>query len=386
MGLDFSLVSLRHPTDKRTHPINDEITASVNYLPEYLYQEPLRLLKAWLSIRKHPGYNTAWQIWINDLKRDLTPNRIRRFGQAIVLAHELPPEVSLLYAHFLHTPASVARYAAQIRGGSWSCSAHAKDIWTSPEWEKVEKIEDLEWLVTCTSANSDHLKMLAGDAANKITLLYHGIDFERFPERSHAYLMRDGSNIDEPVQLLSVGRAVEKKGYQVLIDALSQLPKALNWQLTHIGGGALSKQLQLSADAKGLTNRIKWLGALPQEAVLEQYKKADVFVLASLIAQDGDRDGLPNVLMEAQSQGIACISTAVSAVPELIRDGETGLLVEPGNAATLSQGLRELITSPDLREQFGRAGEARVRDAFEHNGNLVELAAKFDLPQLSTLP
>jgi len=386
MGLDYSLVSLRHPTDKRIHPINNEITAPVNYLPEYLYQEPARLFKSWLAVRNLAGYKTAWRTWFGDLKRDFTPNRIRRFGQAVVLAHELPRDVSLLYAHFLHTPASVARYTAQMRDISWSCSAHAKDIWTSPQWEKVEKVRDMEWLVTCTSANSDHLKKLAGQSADKITLLYHGLDFSRFPARSSDYMTRDGSKSDDPVHLLSVGRAVEKKGYNILIDALAQLPSELNWKFTHIGGGTLSDQLKQLAEAKGLSNRIEWLGALPQEEVLAQYKKSDVFVLASLIAKDGDRDGLPNVLMEAQSQGVTCISTAVSAVPELIEDGATGLLVEPGDAAALSQGLCELITNPRLREQLGRAGDKRVRETFEHAGNLGELAAKFDLPQTSSQP
>lgn len=99
-GLDFSLVSLRHPTDPEKHPIHEEITAAVNYLPEYLYQEPVRLLKGWWRSRRQPGYGRARKIWLRDLRRDLTPNRIRRFGQALVLARELPAGVDHLYAHF----------------------------------------------------------------------------------------------------------------------------------------------------------------------------------------------------------------------------------------------------------------------------------------------
>ncbi len=381
LGLDYSLVSLRHPTDKRTHPITDEITAPVNYLPEYLYQEPLRLFKAWQNVRNKPGYKTAWSTWLKDLWRDRTPNRVRRFGQAIVLAHELPENVSLVYAHFLHTPASVARYAARIRGIDWSCSAHAKDIWTSPKWEMVEKLRDLKWLVTCTLANAEYLKSLDDASAGKITLLYHGLDFSRFPPSSPSYSDNNGSDPDAPVRLLSVGRAVEKKGYNVLIDALARLPKSLNWKLVHIGGGALSDKLRQLAETKGLSDKIDWLGALPQEDVLKHYRQSDGFVLASLIAKDGDRDGLPNVLMEAQSQGIACISTAVSAVPELIRHDETGILVNPGDPSGLSDALQRLITDPALRETLGRAGEVRVRDRFEHNNNLDVLADKLDLPQ-----
>ena len=379
MGLDYSIVSLRHPTDKRTHPIHEEINAAVNYLPEYLYQEPLRVLKAWVQTRKLKGYAKAFSIWLDDLRRDKTPNRIRRFGQAMVLAHELPSDVTLIYAHFLHTPASVARYAAIIKGLPWSCSAHAKDIWTSPDWELSEKLDDIDWLVTCTSANVDHLKELAGPAPEKVNLLYHGLDFTRFNKRQSGYSKRDGSNPAEPVVLLSVGRAVEKKGYNVLLEALSKLPADLSWRLVHIGGGALSKDLKQLAQSLGIDGKIEWMGAQSQQVVIAKYEIADLFVLASLVAKDGDRDGLPNVLMEAQSQGLACLSTRVSAVPELIENDITGVLVGPGRADELRAALERLITDPGLRERLGKAGEARVRKTFSHEQNLEILADKFDL-------
>lgn len=381
MGLNYSLVSLRHPTDKKTHPINSEIIADVNYLPEYLYQEPMRVFAAWRAVRKQKGYKKALSTWLRDLMRDRTPNRIRRFGQALVLAHELPKNVTLLYAHFLHTPASVTRYAALIRDLPWSCSAHAKDIWTSPAWEKLEKLEDMDWLVTCTSANVDHLKSISDETSGKVSLLYHGLDFSRFPPLTPDFSGRDGSDPSDPVMLLSVGRAVEKKGYPVLIEALSQLPKDLNWKMVHIGGGALTDQLKKRAQIKGIQKNIEWLGAMSQQDVLAQYKLSDIFVLASLVAKDGDRDGLPNVLMEAQSQGLACLSTNVSAVPELVENEVTGLLVAPDNVSELSQALERLITKPELREQYGSAGEARVRQSFGHDQNLEQLAQKFGLTQ-----
>ena len=109
-----------------------------------IYQEPLRVLRAWWRQRRRPGYRAARSAWSRDLRRDPTANRGRRFGQALVLADELPAGTARLHAHFLHTPASVARYAALIRGLGWSCSAHAKDIWTTPDWEKREKLAALD--------------------------------------------------------------------------------------------------------------------------------------------------------------------------------------------------------------------------------------------------
>ncbi|HZS68676.1 MAG TPA: hypothetical protein VFA72_16300, partial [Burkholderiales bacterium] len=139
-GLEILIVSLRRPTDARLHPVHREIRAAVHYLPEYLYRAPLRVLRAWFAVRKWPAYKAARAQWLQDLVRDPTPNRLRRFGQALVLAAELPRDVGRLHAHFLHTPASVARYAALLRELPWSGSAHAKDIWTTPEWEKREKL------------------------------------------------------------------------------------------------------------------------------------------------------------------------------------------------------------------------------------------------------
>src|SRR5258708_11471224 len=114
-GLDILIVSLRHPTDKAIHPVHRQITAECLYLPEYLYQEPLRVWRAWRKARRPPGYKAARRSWLADLWRDRTPNRIRRFGQALVLAAELPADIDRLPAPFIHTPASVARYAAMIR-------------------------------------------------------------------------------------------------------------------------------------------------------------------------------------------------------------------------------------------------------------------------------
>jgi glycosyltransferase involved in cell wall biosynthesis len=377
-GIRFVIYSLRRPTDAKEHPVHAAITAPRRYLPEYLYQAPLRVLNAWWRIRNRsdlkPGYLRARSAWLRDLRRDPTPNRARRWGQALVLAEELPAEIRHLYVHFLHTPASVTRYAAMIRGLTWSTSAHAKDIYTIPDWEKAEKIAGMAWLTTCTAANVTHLKELAGPHAGKIELLYHGLDLARFGKPARTRDTRDGTDPAQPVRLLSVGRAVEKKGYDVLLDALSLLPPNLAWRLTHIGGGELRSALESQAKRLGLTDQISWQGARTQEDVLAQYRQADIFVLASRIAADGDRDGLPNVLMEAQSQGVACVSTTVSGVPELIRDGETGCLVAPGDAKALAAALEGLIRDSARRTALGEAGAARVRIAFDHETAIDKLA------------
>ncbi len=376
-GLDIQIISLRHPTDHSRHPIHEEITAPVNYLPEYLHQEPLRVLNAWWKQRRRPGYRNAVKAFLKDLDRDRTRNRARRFGQALVLANELPPGTEQLYVHFLHTPASVAYYAAQIVELPWSASAHAKDIWISPEWEKREKLNACSWLVTCTKFNYDHLSSLAPDPS-RVALVYHGLDFQRFPPPEEQRPPRDGRDSEDPVQLLSVGRAVPKKGYDTLLQALATLPPDLHWRFTHIGGGETLTTLKQLASRLGLDNRIAWLGAQPQQEVLQAYRRADLFVLSSRVTEDGDRDGLPNVLMEAQSQELACLSTHISGIPELISDGETGLLVAPDDVDALSQALVHLVTDPARRLRIGASGGRRVRERFSLERGIERLCAQFD--------
>jgi hypothetical protein len=281
-GMEIEIVSLRHPTDKHSHPVHTDIMAPVRYLPEYLYQEPRRVFRAWRAVRKLPPYRAARRIWLRDLWRDRTPNRIRRFGQALVMAHELPADIEHIHVHFLHTPASVARYAAILTGRSWTVSAHAKDIWTTPDWEIREKLAACDWL-------------------------------------------------------------------------------------------------RAQAGRLGIADRVDWLGALPQGDVIERYRDADLFALASRVGGDGDRDGLPNVLMEAQSQALACVATDVSAIPELIIDNETGLLVPSEDADALSGAIADHAANPERRLFLGRSGETRVRSQFSFDAGVDRLAEKFDL-------
>lgn len=368
-GLDIQLVSLRHPTDKTVHPIHREIKAPVCYLPEYLHQEPARVMAGWRKARRLPGYPQAWAKWVRDFKRDPTRNRARRFGQACVLAAELPQNIERLHFHFLHTPASVTRYAAIMRGLPWSGSAHAKDIWTSPDWEIREKLAECDWLVTCTASGASHLKTLASDP-EKVILQYHGLDLERF----NPVQRREASQV--PV-ILSVGRAVPKKGYDDLLTALARLPSDQAWRFDHIGGGKDLHSLKQQAETLGIADRCTWRGAQSQETVLSEMRAADIFVLASKIAADGDRDGLPNVLMEAQSQGLCTVATDVSAIPELIQHEETGLLVAPGDPDSLSSALKTVLRDPLLRQRLGQAGERRVRSSFDAGRELDTLVKRF---------
>ncbi|OYU38970.1 MAG: colanic acid biosynthesis glycosyltransferase WcaL [Pseudorhodobacter sp. PARRP1] len=375
-GFDLVIVSLRHPTDKKRHAVHDEIAADLLYLPEYLHKEPLRVLRGlWAAWRK-PGFATTLRGWLSDLWRDPSRNRVRRFGQAAVLVAEWPTGGTWLHAHFIHTPASVADYAARIMGMGWTVSAHAKDIWTSPDWELSGKLDRARWAVTCTEMGHKHLQSLAADPA-RVHLSYHGLNLDRFPPFPDQRPARDGTDPANPVQIVSVGRAVPKKGYDTLLQALALLPPDLHWRFRHLGGGAERDALQALALSLGIADRIHWQGSVDQAEVLAAYRTSDLFALACRITADGDRDGLPNVLVEAASQGLACISTNISGIPELFRDGENGWLVPPDDAIALAAALKAAITSPDLRQHFGHAAEAQVRATLDYHRSVAQLAALF---------
>lgn len=372
-GVALEIWSLRRPTDKVHHPVHDRVAARTVYLPEYLKDDPRRVFDGWRKARRLPDYALARRKFLADLRRDPTANRVRRWGQALVLAAELPASIDRLYAHFLHTPASVTRYAAALRGLPWSVSAHAKDIWTSAPWEVSEKLEDAAWLVTCTGVGLRRLKELA-PRPERLRLVYHGLDFAHLPPPPLARPRRDGSNAADPVVVLSIGRKVEKKGYGDLLQALAKLPPELHWRFEHVGAGELSEALKAEAVSLGIAQRCTWHGAQPQKAVFAALARADLFVLASKRAVDGDQDGLPNVLMEAAHQGLPLVSTHAAAIGEFIEDGVNGLLVAPGAPDELAQALARAIGDPELRARLATRAAEIVRTRFSFDAGIDWIA------------
>ena len=383
-GLDFDIWSLRHPTDVKTHPLHDRLRAPVRYLPEYLRDEPRRVAQAMGAAAELSGFDAAADAYARDVARDDTANRRRRWGQACVMAHELPDDVGGLYAHFLHTPASVARYAAILRGLPWSFSAHAKDIWTSPEWELREKLftatHGAAFGATCTGFGASHLQGLA-DRKDRVDLVYHGLDLARFPKPPN----REMRAPQDPLRIMSVGRLVEKKGYDNLIDALALLPDTLDWHFTHIGGGALDAQMRARAQAAGIAARITWRGPCDQPEVIAAMRQSDLFVLPSRIAKDGDRDGLPNVLMEAASQKLPILSTPVSAIPEFIDDGTHGLL-RRDDPATLATAITDFAADPALAPRLSEAAYARLLADFTMSPGIAHLHGRLSAMLARTAP
>lgn len=371
-GFALDIWSLRRPTDRFRHPMHEAIRAPVAYLPEYLRDDPARVLRGLIWACRRRAFPRLIAMFLRDLRRDLTASRIRRLGQALVLAREAGPDVAHLHVHFLHTPGSVARYAALLTGRRWSFSAHAKDIWTTPDWELSEKLADCEWGVTCTRDGLARLDVLA---PGRTRLAYHGLDLARFPAPPPDRPARDGSDPEAPLRLLCVGRLVAKKGHDDLFAALAALPADLHWHLDLIGGGELRSALERLAMERGLNGRIAFRGALPQPAIIGAMREADLFVLPTKPASGGDRDGLPNVLMEAASQELPILATAFAGTPEFLTDGVHGILVPPDEPDALAEAMRALFADPDRRGRLGRAARARLVQDFSEEAGIDLIAA-----------
>ena len=370
-GINFTLHALRHPGSDAAL-VDNVVHAKPQYLPEYLRDERWRVFRAYRKARRLPGFVGAWDAFRKDWPRDRGRARIRRLGQACVLATELPQSIRHIYAHFAHSPASVVRYAAIMRGISFSISAHAKDIWTAPDWDLAEKIADAEFVAVCNQAGAARLKSL-GDG-KKIQLIHHGLPRSSLQSVLRAQF-RDGHDPSSPVRLVCVARAVEKKGLRTLVAALALLPKNLAYELHHIGSGPLLDELKSRAEAAGVASKITWHGAQPHARVLTELDAGDLFVLPGNVARDNDRDGIPNAILEAQGRAVPVLASNVGGVAEAVKDKTTGRLTIAGDAAQFAKLLEELITDPAQRAKLGNAGYASVSEKFDAEAGYDRIAA-----------
>ena len=369
-GLRFSLHALRKPGQDAALVAHD-VRAAPQYLPEYLRDAPTTVARAVVAAARLPGFGAALRAFRVDLASEFAAARVRRFGQACVLAQQMPASVRHIYAHFAHSPSSVARYAALLRGIGFSISAHAKDIWTAPDWDLRRKLADASFVTVCNRAGQARLASLGGGA--KLRLIHHGVARSLIAERAPDQA-RDGAGA--PVRFVSVARAVEKKGLRRLLDALALLPAEVSFRLDHFGGGDLLGELKEKTRAMGIGDRVTWHGPRPHREVIAALDQADVFVLPAVIGSDGDRDGIPNAVMEAQARGLCVVASRVGGIDETIEDGLTGRLVEPGDVAALARVLTETARDPGLRARLGAAALKHAGSAFDAEAGYDALAAE----------
>lgn len=378
LGIPVEIYSLRQPRENFTHEHVSRIKARPSYLPEYIFPNLSRVFRKNRLLAGRLGshyFRCLGEALTRAVERRKTAT-MRHFLQAGCLALDLlgQPEVRHLHAHFCHTPASVAAFASGLIGIPFSFTAHAKDIYTSEPDQLARKIGLARFVVTCTGHNAQYLGRVARNAgfeSTPIHVVYHGLDVEYFT-------FRQPEPPAPPYRILSVGRLVPKKGYDDLLDALAILDRSgFDFEFVHIGSGDEDAEIRRRANALGLDGRVRMLGTLPHEEVLAHYRRSHCFVLACKVAENGDRDGIPNVLMEAMAVGLPVVSTRVSAIPELVEDGATGLLVAPASPEALAETVKGCLIHPaESRERAERA-RTRVETDFDNRRCVERLHALF---------
>jgi glycosyltransferase involved in cell wall biosynthesis len=300
---------------------------------------------------------------------------VHRFFQAGYLAEILSREpVAHLHAHFAHDPTLVAMFTHHLTGIPYSFTAHAKDIYvkTPPEVLRAEA-RLARAVVTCTEYNRKYLVDQVGLAPNgKLHCIYHGLDLSQFKFKSPR-----NSHKGAPI-ILSVARLLEKKGLNDLVCAADILRRrGYSFQVEIIGDGPLRQALETRVKQLGLNDRVRLLGALPHKEVCTAYQRASIFALPCIVAADGDRDGVPNVLPEAMASGVPVVATPISGIPELIETELQGLLVPPNSPEMLADALDRLLTQPELCGRLALAARAKVEARFSSDGNSARLLALF---------
>jgi colanic acid/amylovoran biosynthesis glycosyltransferase len=363
LGVELEIFSLRTPVDGRFHESLAEVRAPVSYLPHRI-----RPADAWALIgrggRELPG--------LHRVLPELFEAEMDDAVAAVTLALEIQQRgITHLHAHFGSCATTVARLAAEITGIGYSFTAHAKDIFheSVDPADLDRKLRDAHATVTVSDFNLRHLRTHFGSSAARLHRLYNGLDLQRFTFHDP---------INRPPVIAAVGRLVEKKGLRDLVDAVALLSAAGRAvRLKIVGSGPEEPALRSQIAALGLTDRIDLLGPLPQARVREVITGAAVFAAPCVVGADGNRDGLPTVLLEALACGTPCVATPVTGIPEAVRHGETGLLVPQSDPAGLAEALALLLDDPALGRRLALAGRTLVEREFDVRRNAAVLAGIF---------
>jgi len=398
LGLRLRLYVIKPSDEPLRHAIISEIETQPEYLPpagsvssiafwRWLAQHFGAFapsLRRMLARRPHRVIHAAMLAGVQAIRarRGFRLRKIyaKEFLQGVALADRLldAPDVTHLHAHFCHGATTVTWLASVMTGLPFSFTAHAKDLYCpslNPAGLLRRKVAAARFVVTCTEANRQFLRPLAN--GTPVHRVYHGLNAEI------ARMLRAKSDIRRPrsstLRVLGVGRLVRKKGFDVLIEALALLAAREDHWRAHIVGeeGDAAGDLRYRIAGHSLDDRIRLPGPLSQRALYDEYRRADVFCLPCRVDHDGDRDGIPNVLIEAMACGVPAVTTPVSGIPEVIEDGVTGLIVPVDDPKATADAIDRLRRDPALAHRIASNAAALVRERFDGDRLAADLARLF---------
>lgn len=372
MGFSIVPLSLEPAPEGPVHAAAEPFLRRTLYRPPPLSGVSLgSLLKALLQ-RPLGLAATLWFL----MRETLTHPRAARelfsaFFAALYFASRLSRrDLRHVHAHFATYPATVGLMLTQLCGSGYSISCHAQDIFTGAALMS-RKLGEADFVTVCTRYGMERLQRNHSlIVADKLHLVRHGVDLSRMAHETH---------VPYPVPMIaSVGRLVEKKGFPFLLQAAAILNgRGIPFELVIVGEGPMRDELERLTGGLGLRDKVVFAGYLSQEQLAHVYRRAEVFCLGSIVARDGDRDGLPNVILEAMAFGVPVVGSNLSAIPEAVEDEQTGLLAAPGSPQELAMQLERVLSDDALRAHLTANARRLVEEEFDLMRNTLRLARLF---------
>jgi len=369
LGLDLAIGSIYSPLTSLRHEHISCLRAPIHYAPP---QEILRVSEKNAKIAGRWPRNLVER---HDERYGPVVKAEQRARNALYFADFFARNgVDHVHVHFANRAAHTAVFLKEISGIPFSVTAHGQDFMKDLGSDDLlrEICAAAEFVAAETDYSRELLRQCCPDSACKIHRVYNGIDLERFPAPALV-------TMNHVPRIISVGRLVEFKGFEHLIDACAELARrGFDFSCDIIGDGPLRDRLRLKVDSLNLSSRVNLLGSLSQEAVLEKLQTADLFALASVTDSEGASDVFPTVIVEAMASARPVVSTRLAGIPELMIDGETGLLVSPADTTALTEALQKLLCDRELRVRYGCAGRARIERHFRIEHTVAPLLKLFE--------
>ena len=374
LGLDVHIFSLLAPTPGPVHQQAQTMMPYVHYSP-LLLSGRLLLAQLYFLLRSPARYLRAFLRAVRQTWREpwVLLRTLILFPKSVYFARQMQElHVDHIHAHFVWVNGIAAQVASDLTGITFSLHPHAFDLFMRDQASVRQQLGWADRIVTVSEYHRQYIAALCPRwSPDEIEVVHYGLDPTEF---TPAHVPAE----DGAVRIISVGRLIEKKGFEYLIDACAQLAgTGYAFHCSIAGSGPLQNALQARIDKYHLQARVSLLGAMNQAQVQDLYRRSDLFALPCVIAQSGDRDGMPNVLLEAMALQLPVVTTPVTGNPELVQDGETGLLVPERDATALAGALERLINDEALRRQLGQQGRRAVLDGYDIHRTADQLAAIF---------
>lgn len=391
----LTLFSVKHPTEKLKHESISAIRSGLEYLPPVTSLSNT-VLFVWLwrnfplfwpshkylcSRRPSRYFATLGRcLWMTIRYRKkifAKPSKvlIKEFIQAGYIACRIldSGRYQHCHAHFCHGATTIALFVSWLTGVPFSFTAHAKDLYQknqNPGRLLDRKINAASFITTCTGANETYLKLFGRE--NKVHKIYHGVDIKFFKPAQRPHFRSHAT-------ILAVGRLVQKKGFDCLLQACSKLHgKGIDFNCRIIGERGDQYPILLQRIKRlGLEDFVVLEGPKTHQGLLAAYQQSSMFVLPCRVVADGDRDGIPNALLEAMACGLPVISTDISGIPELVKSEKNGLLVKPNDSESLAVAIERLLTDSMLATRLSSNARQSVCERFDSAKSIKQLQSLF---------